>query len=378
MKRISRREFLKSTGAAVGVFIVASCTPGPLTITPPNRSVTSTATETIPPLPASTSTQSPTETLNLPKFSTSTPWPTPEIKLYRRPELIRFFPDGKSRMVKSSDAKVWDGETLNSELLCKLLDGAVTHLTSLTDGKEAWQALFSPNEKIVIKVNAFRSSLIWTHAPLVYALIDRLTAAGIPAENITIYDYYTSELKTAGYTINQDGPGVRCYGTDHAYTMNWRLGGTMHKISDILVAADAIINIPVLKVHDITGITFALKNHYGSVQAPSWLHTMPNDLVSLNESPFIKNATRLVIGDILGASIDPRQWLEDVKGDSILMSYDPLAVDWIGLDILRSFNASFKDENSYVSALSSRWMDVAQKAGIGAADLKEIELISDI
>ena len=106
-------------------------------------------------------------------------------------------------------------------MLRTLVDASLVSLTGLQDAAEAWRALFDPQEIIAIKVNTFRNSLIWTHPALVQAVTDSMIAAGLTAENIILYDYYTDELTTAGFTINTDGPGVRCYGTDQSYSTSW-------------------------------------------------------------------------------------------------------------------------------------------------------------
>ena len=225
--------------------------------------------------------------------------PRRQVKNYRRPDLIQFHPQVKSRVVRASDCNVWQGEQLSTGVLRTMVDASLVSLTGLQDAAEAWRALFDPQEIIAIKVNTFRNSLIWTHPALVQAVTDSMIAAGLTAENIILYDYYTDELTTAGFTINTDGPGVRCYGTDQSDSTSWPILKREFKISDILVNADALINMPVLKSHMISGLTFALKNHYGSVSYPDGLHDIRNYLPALSSLPCIQQATRLVIGDAL-------------------------------------------------------------------------------
>ncbi len=40
--------------------------------------------------------------------------------------------------------------------------------------------------------------------------------------------------------------------------------GNKINLANVLKECDALINIPVLKSHMMAGITFAMKNHYGS------------------------------------------------------------------------------------------------------------------
>ena len=65
-------------------------------------------------------------------------------KSYRRPEIIKFYPDLKSRVVRARSAEAWNGESLAPAALRKMVDSAITSLTGLKDAKSAWLALFDP------------------------------------------------------------------------------------------------------------------------------------------------------------------------------------------------------------------------------------------
>jgi uncharacterized protein (DUF362 family) len=256
-----------------------------------------------------------------------------------------------------------------------MVDDSITELTGLIDAKEGWSALFKPTERIAIKVNAFQNSTIWTHAPLVQAVTNSLVETGHPAEQIVIYDTTSIELETAGFTLNQDGPGVRCYGTDGSYEKGWKVGDVDVQLSTILLECDALINMPVLKSHMIAAMTYSLKNHYGTVSSPGSLHGSINDKVAqLNALPEIKGKTRLVIGDALEANLRYSNswpyWKADWKGDSILMSYDPVAVDTVGAQIL---GAALENEEFTSRAIAG--FDEAAKLELGTNDPANINVI---
>jgi hypothetical protein len=373
MQKLSRRKLLKISGVpAAGVLInAAGCAPAtqpaqPVEIKLPTATKAPAAPAAT--VPAEKPTAAPSDTPSGPQ------------KTYRRPEIIKFYPDAKSRVVHASSADAWQGDKLSPEALRKLVDISIINLTGKEDANTAWLALFDPTESIVIKVNAFRNSTIWTHPALTKAVTDSLQDAGIPGEQITIFDYYDNELETAGYTLNKDGPGVRCYGTQDAYTNRYRVAPKVTTmLSDILVNADALINMPVLKSHMIAGMTFALKNHYGSVQIPDRLHYISECLPGLSGLPQIKDATRLVIGDILEANTKYSDgwpyWEADYKGDSILMSYDPLAHDKVGYDMLLKYCDEKGNSTEYLKGMAEPWFKTCGEAGIGANDMSNIELV---
>ena len=308
---------------------------------------------------------------------TSAPAATP---LPPRPEIIQFYPDVPSKVVRARHGGVWDGEELVVEAIRQMLDGSITELTGLDDAREAWASLFAPGERIAIKVNAFRNSLIWTHVPLVVAVTECLQDVGVPVEQIVIFDYYTSELEEAGYPVNEDGSGVRCYGTDDNYTAGWQLVGSDIRLSDILLGCDALINMPVLKAHMIAGISFAMKNHYGTIDRPQAFHAgIGRAIAELNALPPIKDRTRLIIGDVLTACIRYASswpyWSPDWTGDSILMSFDPVAHDTVGLQTLSQLLTDDGGNPAAITGMATPCLESGAELGLGTSDLTSIELV---
>ncbi|MDY6875675.1 MAG: DUF362 domain-containing protein [Chloroflexota bacterium] len=360
---IPRREFIKLAAVAG---LLAGCRP----VRQPEATPTSAPTDTPSPMPSPAPTSTPTTT------PTTTPTATPTVMPTVAP------PPEPGKVVRARHAGVWDGDTLVPEAIHQMLDGSITALTGLNDATAAWASLFDPGERIAIKVNAFRNSVIWTHVPLVMAVTECLQKAGVPGEQIVIFDYYTSELKTAGYPLNQDGPGVRCYGTDSGYTSGWQIVGSDIQLSDVLLGCDALINIPILKSHTLAGISFAMKNHYGTLDKPSEFHygaQINRGMAELNALPPIKNRTRLIIGDILEACLKSRQsypyWRADMTGDSIFMSFDPVAHDTAGLELFSQLLTDAGRNPGVATRLATPWLENGAELGLGINDPDNIELV---
>ncbi len=391
--KFSRREFLKVAATAA---LLAGCGKQGALVTPTASSEASDApTTTSTEAPQSTKaptetpqpTQTPTETLQPTKAPTNTPRPTPTLVPVpttdvRKVDMVKVYPEVQSKVMHTHHTGVWSGDDLVPNALRQMLDASITQLTGLNDAREAWQALFAPNERVAIKVNAFRNSLIWTHIPLVTAVTDSLQDAGLPAENIVIFDYYTSELETVGYTINRDGDGVQCYGTDRDYTSGWRIADTPMELSDVLLSCDALINMPVLKAHRITGMTFAMKNHYGTLSQPQNFHRgnrLNWGMPELNALPAIKDRTRLVIGDMLEACLRPNNsfpyWEADMQGDAILMSFDPVAHDTMGLEVLKTKLEADGGNATAATRIATKWLENATELGLGTNDPEQMDLI---
>ncbi len=114
-------------------------------------------------------------------------------------------------------------------------------------------------------------------------------------------------------------------------------------------------------------------------QTPELLHNPAWDkMAGLNALAPIKDRTRLIIGDMLEANLHSSgsypYWKPDYHGDSILMSFDPVAPDTIGLGVLNQLLAA---EGSSVSLLDSAPRCLASGAalGLGANLAENIEVV---
>jgi len=364
-QRITRREFISlatMTGLALGI---GGCSPAQQTTADPTSAPTATLN-----VATSAPTAEPTDAPTSEPTAEPTSEPAPTSPPTAEPP-----PDPLGRVVQVHHAGVWDGDNLVEDAIRQMLDASITQLTGQNDAGQAWASLFAPQERIAIKVNVLSISSFWTHAPLVMAITERLQEAGVPAEQIVIFDYNSRELPNAGYVINQDGPGVRCYGTDGDSASGWTIMDTEVGLSNILMNCDALINVPILKQHDWSGISFAMKNHYGTFTKPSSFHgeRIVRGIAELNALPPIKERTRLIVGDAL--AIVKTGWRNAATGDSILTSFDPVAHDTVGLQLYSQMLAAEGGNPAGVTERANAWLNASAELGLGVNAPDSIELV---
>ncbi len=288
---------------------------------------------------------------------------------------MKIYPAAPSRVVRARHGGVWSGDELSPEALGQMLDAAITKLTAQNDAGAAWKALFDPAERIALKVNTIAGSSGWTHVPLVSAITDRLQAAGVPPENIVVYDRSSQELRGAGFTIKRDGPGPRCYGTDNQNTGGFRVVSQPVRLSNILMDCDALINIPIVKQHGMAGYSFALKNHYGTINNPSAFHygqELRRGLAEISSLVPIKDKTRLIVGDALTVVLG-NNWNQPVQGDSIFMGFDPVAHDTLGLQLFSEVLKAQGGDPTWHIKQAGYWLSSGVELGLGTNDLANIE-----
>jgi uncharacterized protein (DUF362 family) len=287
----------------------------------------------------------------------------------------------KSRVVIGRDRR---GETLDSSGTLKVLDRALQALYDSDSARNAWRKAVRPGEIVGLKVNGLAGKGASTHPVLVEAICERLQEAGIASKNIIIWDRLNSDLESAGFRLESNANRIRCLGNDSAgYDRELSVSGAAgSRVSQTLRMCDAVINLPVLKDHGITGVTLALKNLFGAIHNPNKYHSNAGDpyIADVYMLPPIREKVRLAICDALtaqyegGPSYMP-QWSWRYNG--LLVSRDPVALDYTGWQIIERKRAEkgmkplreMKREPRYIATAA----DGQHRLGVN--DPNRIELI---
>jgi hypothetical protein len=212
----------------------------------------------------------------------------------------------KSLVILVRDQNVLDDELkVNKQVLAAMVERSLLELTGKKDVKQAWLSLFSPKDVVGLVPTPMMNP---THQELVDVVKESLMAIGIPEASIR----------------NAQGKNVD------------------------LAPITALVSLPGLKAHWLTGIGTVIKNYILYSGAPRNYHY--EDSAKLGEIwhlPQVKGKTRLIIVDALrpvcdkGPQFDPRyRW--PYKG--LLVGTDPVALDAIGLKILQAKRDELRGE----------------------------------
>jgi len=143
---------------------------------------------------------------------------------------------------------------------------------------------------------------------------------------------------------------------------------------------DAILNLPVLKDHNIAGMVLSMKNHYGSIDNPHQHHANRCNpaIADLNSLPAIREKTRLIIGDLLRPLADrgptdypPARW----RYNGLMASTDPVAIDYQGWQILEARRREVGLPSLAQRGRQPDYIASAAERGLGTNDPEKIELI---
>lgn len=262
-----------------------------------------------------------------------------------------------------------------------MLDEGLKTIAGGKGADEFMSASFRPADRVAIKVNNF--GFRGHRGPqLATAICEKLQKAGLKPENIVVFDNSDGVLKNARYSLNYDGPGFRCYGTDRTGFMDktFKSGKTEVRFTKILESCDAIINMPSLKAHILSGVTICMKNHYGSIEEPKQFHDNACDpfIADINSIGIIKDKTRLAVCDatkVLFAG--GPEWLPQCTADfnGILVATDQAALDAVGYTIIKKLR---KDSGAKQLPWNPepRQLKTAQKNGVGVTDIGRIDFVT--
>jgi uncharacterized protein (DUF362 family) len=290
---------------------------------------------------------------------------------------------GKSRVVLVRNRAVLNSNhEVDLSAAGEMVTKGMLALTGESTPDRAWESLFKPNDIVGIKVNALGGKQIATHPGVVKAVVSGLKGAGVPKKNIIVWDRLTKELRSVGYTINKSGEGVRCFGTDTDYDLYPEIIGSIGSCFSKIISSQctALINIPVLKDHDLAGVSISLKNLYGAIHNPNKYHDNNCNpyIADLNTHPYIKDKLRLVVCDAItlqyqgGPAYKPK-WALDYRG--LLLSQDPVAIDRIAAGLIEEKRMEKGLPSLKQAGREPIHIATAAKKGLGIDNLDRIELV---
>jgi hypothetical protein len=349
---------------------------------------------------AETPTATPTPTATATPTSTATATPTPTGTTSPPPT------DSRVVHVHSVDVTSWNGQTdywnyVGQNIVNNMVDQGVMTLTGTSTVADAWQILlpnYQQGQGIAIKVNLNNSvqcpdadSQIDALIHPVNCIVRGLKQIGVLEADIWVYDAKRA-IRDCFVAASQYA-GILYYGKlacghllatfdsndpDAYVTFSPPAGIPLPppiKITDVLIEATYLINMPIIKTHAGMGITLSFKNHFGTINSPSALHDYAglngayyrsdySVLVDMYRNPHVGAKTILTIGDGLFGAKDnntapPSSWqtFGNQVPNSLFFATDPVALDCVMCDFLAA--------ETDVPAAADDYLPLASDAGLG-------------
>jgi hypothetical protein len=295
-----------------------------------------------------------------------------------------------------SDPQYWN--YIDQSVVNEMVDRGMMTLTDTSSVADAWEAIlpnYQPGQGIAIKINLNHSNSCSDADGEIIALIEPVNAVirglkeiGVVESDIWIYDakrhvpiHFSDGCLYDGVQFFDMGcaKSAGFMSTDpNAYvTFSPPAGIPMPpsiKITDVLINATYLINLPIMRIHSNSGVTLSMKNHFGSIDNPGGLHhyifldgqyyrSDYSPIVDVCRNPHILEKTVLTIGDGL---IGGRRWSwPDAEWttfggevpNSLFFSRDPVSIDCVMSDMLAA--------ETSVPAGSDDYLRYASNIGLG-------------
>jgi hypothetical protein len=243
---------------------------------------------------------------------------------------------GTSQVVLARHENALDARhVVDPAALKQIFTQVMTSVTGKKDVTAAWRTLVKPEDVVGLVPT---DHLNKTHPELIDLVRSTLQQAGVPEQNIR---------------IAQGGP-------------------------DKARACTALIAMPALKAHWLTGIGTVLKNYITFSGSPSSYHDSNNaKLGEIWNMPHVKGKTRLVLVDALrplcdkGPQPDPR-YMWEYKG--LVAGRDPVAVETVCVQILLKKREALRGEPWPLSPPPVCVERADKDYGLGTSDLAKIRL----
>lgn len=272
--------------------------------------------------------------------------------------------DAKSRVVEVRAKDVFSVWVVDETVLANMLRKGMELLTGERSIEQAWRTVLGDARNITIKFNRVGADQIRTTAPMARVVVNSLAAADYNPNRIALIEapaYVAKDLGTRKPTAGWGAPIP--------------VGGNMEPLANYVYESDAIINVPFLKTHAVAGMSGAMKNlSHAIVAHPARYHDNAcapyvGQVIGHRE---VSNRIRLNLVNAIRTVYQRGPGADDKNISSyggILLGFDPVAVDSVGLDVL-ALQRRARKVGGYVDV---PYLENAHERGVGRRQRHELE-----
>ncbi len=301
----------------------------------------------------------------------------------------------KSRVIHLNSGAAFDLQTgqADYQTVNSMVQTGICHWTGEAQPIQAWQQLVGPDDRVGLKINCLGRPLFFNDTTLLRVLKEQLVAAGVPAQNIVVFDRYDSHMTACSLTIGQQtdgtwlistqgsgGPGYDSGVTQSFHPPNGGAPESAPCSNIVTQQITKLINIPILKTHGGTGVTLALKNlAFGVFRHTKSAHNNNCNpyIPAMCANPVLRQKTVLTILDGLkgqyegGPAGKPQfQWAQG----SIWLGTDPVAIDFLGAQVINQVRQ--QHGKGPISNDHMKHLFTAAQMGLGHASEAQIEEVA--
>jgi len=293
---------------------------------------------------------------------------------------------GPARVAVFQDKGVRKAGGLDPGRVGGLLERSLKAAFGSSDAAAGLRSVISDGDVVGIKLNCLAGKPLSPTKEVTGALVDILKQAGISTENMFFFERAERDIRKGGFDVRRSGDGPRFIGNDSPgfnYEPEPEISGQVGSCLSRVVTEriDVMINLGVLKDHNLAGLGAGMKNLFGIIHNPNKYHDNGCDpyVADVLAFPVVQKKLRLTVLDALTAQCEGGPGYLPAYAyefNGILASTDPVALDRVAWDLIDKQRKQ-KDLPSLEEAgRPPRWIATAWKKGLGEGDLSKIGVVS--
>jgi len=273
----------------------------------------------------------------------------------------------RSRVVEVLSTTVLPrADAVDEIVLSEMFGLGLRVLTGAGTTQNAWRRILGTAKRITLKFNSVGAGVLGTNGAMARVLVESLVEAGYRRQDLALVEIPGSVARDLGTRAPEEGWGTEI-----------PVGSGSEELANYLLAADAVINVPLLKTHQIAGMSGALKNlSHALIRHPARYHAngcspyvgqvVVRQEVSAKVRLNIVNALRVVA----------RHGPDAAEGDivthrGLLFGFDPVAVDAVGHERLIAHRRTY----DLGGAFAVPYLSAAAACGAGRREPHQVELL---
>jgi len=242
-----------------------------------------------------------------------------------------------------------------------------------------------------LKLNCLAGKALSPTPAVVRGIVRGLLSAGVEPDRIILFERTERELRRAGFTRESAPEGARVVGTDELVgggypkdheriVFSGRIGSFFTRI--LTESCDALVNVGVLKDHNLAGVSAGLKNLYGLIHNPNKYHDRCCDpyVADVAAAEPVRKRLRLTVVDATTAQYErgPAYSAEHAwRENAVMASTDPVALDRAAWDRIEAVRREKKLPTLVGSSREPRWIVTAGKKGLGQSESDRIHFLKE-
>ena len=284
------------------------------------------------------------------------------------------------RVVRVESGDVWRGDARDPQVVARMVNAGVMTFSGGATPEAAWRFFFKPGTRVGLKINLLGRPLSYTAPEVTDAVAAGVLLAGVKSEDVIVWDRWKDHFGPTRYKFGRGtfGQSVE-HGGSYDRVLALRASGGVCPIDTIPVnRTDVTVNLPVLKDHETSGVTLALKNiafgcydHHRSAHenyCDPFIAEACEHFAAKTRVPLIgMDATEGCFDNGPRPSDRSRLWREN----AIYVATDPVALDVVCRNVIMRKRS---EKGLADKTRQCRHIETAARKGLGIGDASRIEV----